>query len=46
MKHAIFFVREACGEERLTLSLLDVVGASLVASPPRGVPRIFALTKL
>jgi hypothetical protein len=46
MKHAILFVGKACGEERLTLSLLDVVGASLVASPPRGVARIFALTKL
>jgi hypothetical protein len=46
MKHAILFVGKACGEELLTLSLLDVIGGSLVASPPRAVTRIFALTKL
>jgi hypothetical protein len=46
MKHAILFVGKACGEELPTLSLLDVIGGSLVASPPRDVTRIFALTEL
>jgi len=46
VKNAIFLIGKACGVECFALFLLDVVDASLVATPLRCVAWILALAEL